>query len=178
MIASMKPETGRIGVVLPQGVLFRGQKEYELRKQLVKTDKLECVITLVNNLFYGAGIPACLMIFRDHKPAEKVGKVLMIDASSIYKSMRAQNILEPKHVDQIFKLYADYVDVDETAKVVTLREIEEKDYILSVNRYIERKAVEVKPYETVKAEFKQAYDNMVAAEASFRELLIAGGYQL
>ena len=68
--------------------------------------------------------------------------------------------------------------MEETAKVVTLREIEEKDYILSVNRYIDRKAAEVKPYEEVKAEFKQAYENMVAAEAKFRELLIAGGYQL
>lgn len=178
MVASMKPDTGRIGVVLPQGVLFRGQKEYELRKQLVKTDKLECVITLVNNLFYGAGIPACLMIFRDRKPAEKIGKVLMIDASSIFTPKRAQNELSPENVDQIYKLYADYADVEETAKVVTLREIEEKDYILSVNRYIERKAAEVKPYEEVKAEFKQAYENMVAAEAKFRELLIAGGYQL
>ena len=178
MIASMKPETGRIGVVLPQGVLFRGQKEYELRKQLVKTDKLECVITLVNNLFYGAGIPACLMIFRDRKPAEKVGKVLMIDASNIYTAKRAQNELSDQNVDEIFKLYSDYADVEEIAKVVTVREIEEKDYILSVNRYIERKAAEVKPYETVKAEFKQAYDNMIAAETKFRELLINGGYQL
>ena len=57
-------------------------------------------------------------------------------------------------------------------------DIEEKDYILPVNRYIERKVAEVKPYEVVKAEFKQAYENMVAAEAKFRELLIAGGYQL
>jgi type I restriction enzyme M protein len=178
MIASMKPETGRIGVVLPQGVLFRGQKEYELRKQLVKTDKLECVITLVNNLFYGAGIPACLMIFRDRKPAEKVGKVLMIDASNIYTAKRAQNELSDQNVDETFKLYSDYADVEEIAKVVTVREIEEKDYILSVNRYIERKAAEVKPYETVKAEFKQAYENMIAAETKFRELLVNGGYQL
>ena len=75
-------------------------------------------------------------------------------------------------------MYSDYADVEEVAKVVTVRDIEEKDYILSVNRYIERKATEVKPYETVKAEFKQAYDNMIAAETKFRELLINGGYQL
>ena len=62
--------------------------------------------------------------------------------------------------------------------MVTIREIEEKDYILSVNRYIEKKAAEVKPYETVKAEFQQAYQNMVAAEKKFRELLIQGGYEL
>ena len=102
----------------------------------------------------------------------------MIDASSIYTAKRAQNELSPGNVDTIYNLYADHRDVEETAKVVTLREIEEKDYILSVNRYIERKAVEVTPYETVKAEFKQAYDNMVAAETKFRALLIAGGYQL
>ena len=178
MMASMKPETGRIGVVLPQGVLFRGQKEYELRKQLVKTDKLECVITLVNNLFYGAGIPACLMIFRDRKPEEKVGKVLMIDASNIYTAKRAQNELSDADVNRIFQLYTEYQDVEETAKVVTIREIEEKDYILSVNRYIERKAAEVKPYEIVKAEFQQAYQNMIAAEQKFRDLLIQGGYEL
>lgn len=145
---------------------------------MVKTDKLECVITLVNNLFYGAGIPACLMIFRDRKPAEKVGKVLMIDASNIYTAKRAQNELSDQNVDDIYKLYSDYADVEEVAKVVTVREIEEKDFILSVNRYIERKAAEVKPYETVKAEFKQAYENMIAAETKFRELLINGGYQL
>ena len=83
-----------------------------------------------------------------------------------------------ENVDQIFKLYADYSDVEEIAKVVTLREIEDKDYILSVNRYIERKAVETKPYETVKAEFQQAYQTMIAAEQKFRELLIQGGYEL
>ena len=160
------------------GVLFRGQEEYELRKQLVKTDKLECVITLVNNLFYGAGIPACLMILETANQRRRLAKVLMIDASSIFTAKRAQNELSPENVDQIYKLYADYADVEETAKVVTLREIEEKDYILSVNRYIERKAAEVKPYEEVKAEFKQSYENMVAAEAKFRELLTAGGYQL
>lgn len=178
MFASMKPESGRIGVVLPQGVLFRGQKEYELRKQLVKSDKLECVITLVNNLFYGAGIPACLMIFRSQKPKDKVGKVLMIDASKIYTAKRAQNELSEDNVNRIFELYSNYSDVEEISKIVTLREIEDKDYILSVNRYIERKTSKVKPYETVKAEFKQAYDKMVDAEAKFKDLLIKGGFQL
>ncbi len=178
MMASMKPETGRIGVVLPQGVLFRGQKEYELRKQLVKTDKLECVITLANNLFYGATVPACLMVFRDRKPSERIGKILMIDASSIYTAKRAQNELSDSDVDQIINLYSAYQDVEETAKVVTIREIEEKDYILSVTRYIERKTAEVKPYEAVKVEFQQAYQNIVEAEHKFRELLIQGGYEL
>ena len=99
----------------------------------------------------------------------------MIDASSIYTQRRAQNELSQENVDSIFELYTSYSDIEEKAKVVTVREIEEKDYILSVNRYIERKSAEVKSNECVKAEFKQAYANMVAAETKFRELLTAGG---
>ena len=102
----------------------------------------------------------------------------MIDASSIYTAKRAQNELSDSDVDQIINLYSAYQDVEETAKVVTIREIEEKDYILSVTRYIERKTAEVKPYEAVKVEFQQAYQNIVEAEHKFRELLIQGGYEL
>lgn len=176
MICSMKPQKGRAAVVLPQGVLFREKKEYEMRKQLVKSDKLECVITLANNLFYGAGIPACLLIFRNSKPADRVGKVLMIDASEIYTPKRAQNELSTDDVDAIFKIYTDYKDIPEVAKVVTMRDIEEKDYTLSVSRYIERKAAEVKPYEEVKQEFLSAYQTVKSAEARFVELLGQGGY--
>ena len=92
----MKPETGRVGVVMPQGVLFRGNKDGEFRRQMIQTDKLECVITLVNNLFYGAGVSACLLIFRDRKPADHVGKVLLIDGARIYTAKRAQNELSPE----------------------------------------------------------------------------------
>jgi len=176
MICSMKPQSGRVAVVLPQGVLFREKKEYEMRKQLIQSDKLDCVITLANNLFYGAGIPACLLIFRDRKPAEKVGKVLMIDASSIYTAKRAQNELSESDVDTIFKLYSDYKDIEEVAKVVTAREFESKDYTLSVSRYIKRKAAEVKPYTEVKQEFLAAYQAVKSAESRFSELLAQEGY--
>jgi type I restriction enzyme M protein len=176
MICSMKPEKGRAAVVLPQGVLFREKKEYEMRKQLVQSDKLECVITLANNLFYGAGIPACLLIFRDRKPADKTGKVLMIDASGIYTAKRAQNELSSENVDTIFQLYSDFKNVEETAKVVTARDIEEKDYTLSVSRYIERKAIEIKPYTVVKQEFLAAYETVKYAESRFVELLAKNGY--
>lgn len=176
MICSMKPQSGRAAVVFPQGVLFRDKKEYEMRKQLIMSDKLECVITLANNLFYGAGIPACLLIFRNRKPENKVGKVLLIDASNIYTPKRAQNELSNDDIDAIYKLYSGYKDVEGTAKVVTVRDMEEKDYTLSVNRYIERKVVKVKPYTEVKQEFLSAYQSVKNAESRFVKLLAQSGY--
>jgi type I restriction enzyme M protein len=176
MIRSMKPVRGRAAVVLPQGVLFRENKEYLMRKEMIESDKLECVITLANNLFYGAGIPACLLIFRDRKPANKAGKVLLIDASNIYTKKRAQNELSDDDVDTIFNLYSDNVNINEVAKVVTIREMREKDYTLSVSRYIERKPEEIKPYSEVKQEFLAAYQAVKNAEARFSELLTQGGY--
>lgn len=176
MVRSMKTQTGRAAIVLPQGVLFREKKEYEMRKQLIESDKLDCVITLGSNLFYGAGIPACVLIFRERKPAEKAGKVLMIDASGIYTPKRAQNELSDQDVDTIFKLYSNYRDVAEVAKVITVRDIETKGYTLSVSRYIERRTAEAKPYQEVQREFLSAYQAVKEAESRFSHLLTSEGY--
>ncbi len=176
MLSSMKPDTGRVGVVLPQGVLFRGNKEEELRKQLITSDQLECVITLTNNLFYGAGVPACLLIFRAVKAADRVGKVLMIDASEIYTAKRAQNELSDDDVDAIYQLYSDFTDVEERAKVVTMRDIEEKGFTLSVSRYVTKKVEPPRAYSEVKAEFLAAFEAVKAAEKKFTSLLIEGGF--
>ena len=176
MFCSMKPETGRVGVVMPQGVLFRGNKDGDFRRQMIQTDKLECVITLVNNLFYGAGVSACLLIFRDRKPADHVGKVLLIDGARIYTAKRAQNELSPEDVDRLYQLYADYRDVEEYAKVVSMREIEEHGWSLAPNSYIERKQVAMRPYAEVKQEFIDAFEAVKAAEEKFTRLLKEGGY--
>lgn len=176
MFCSMKPETGRVGVVMPQGVLFRGNKDGEFRKQMIQTDKLECVITLVNNLFYGAGVSACLLIFRDRKPADHIGRVLLIDGSNIYTAKRAQNELSPDDVDRLYQLYADYRDVEEYAKVVSMREIEAHGWSLAPNNYIERKQIAMRPYAEVKKEFFDAFEAVKAAEAKFAALLKEGGY--
>ncbi|MBO4630628.1 MAG: SAM-dependent DNA methyltransferase [Lentisphaeria bacterium] len=176
MFCSMKPETGRVGVVMPQGVLFRGNKDGDFRRQMIQTDKLECVITLVNNLFYGAGVSACLLIFRDRKLADHVGKVLLIDGARIYTAKRAQNELSPEDVDRLYQLYADYRDVEEYAKVVSMREIEEHGWSLAPNSYIERKQVAMRPYAEVKQEFIDAFEAVKAAEEKFTRLLKEGGY--
>lgn len=93
MVSSMDKKTGRCAVVLPQGVLFRSGKEGEIRKKLILSDKLDCVITLVSNLFYGAGVSACILLLNNNKPESHRGKVCLIDGSGIFTAQRAKNIL-------------------------------------------------------------------------------------
>ena len=89
---------GRCAVVLPQGVLFHGGEDGAIRKQLIESDKLECVITLVSGLFYSTGVSACILILNNNKPAERRGKICLIDAATIYTARRAQNIMTESDV--------------------------------------------------------------------------------
>src|SRR5690606_8795292 len=81
MIASRTPGTGRVGVVMPHGVLFRGGAEAKIRQCLIEKDLLDAVIGLPPNLFYSTSIPACILVFRDTKPADRKNKVVFIDGS-------------------------------------------------------------------------------------------------
>lgn len=176
MVKSMARKKGRLAVVLPQGVLFRGNKEYELRKQLIESDKLEAVITLTNNLFYGATIPACLLIIRDEKDESRKGKVALIDASTTYTPQRAQNILSDTDIEGIFDLYTNFENVEEKVKIATLEEIKEKDFTLSINRYVEKKQVETISLEEAKKNFFASMEEVFKAEENLKKLLVEGGY--
>jgi type I restriction enzyme M protein len=101
MIKSMAPRTGRMAVVLPHGALFRMGKEGEIRKKILQMDLLEAVIGLGPNLFYGTGLAACLLVFRQRKVHERKGKVLFVDASREFKTGRSQNELLPQHAERI-----------------------------------------------------------------------------
>lgn len=176
MVKSMKPESGRCAVVLPQGVLTRGNKEYLIRKNMILSDKLECVISLVNNLFYGAIVPACILVFRANKPESRKNKVCIIDASNIYTAQRAQNVLEDADVDEIYSLYDGFVDVPEKAAIVSLEDIVSCDYSLAVNRYVEKADIPAKPFSEAVADFKTAISNMQEIEAELESMLREGGY--
>ena len=99
MIKSMAPKSGRMAVVLPHGILFRMSKEGKIRRKILDMDILEAVIGLGPNLFYGTGLAACILVFRQAKPKSRRKKVLMIDASKEFKRGRAQNELLPEHVE-------------------------------------------------------------------------------
>ena len=171
MIASMAPAHGRMAVVMPQGVLFRGNQDGEIRKKMVESDLIEAVVTLGDRLFYGTGLSPCFLILRRMKPAAHSGRILMIDGTKILTQRRAQNVLEPADVDKLYALYKQYEDVEDFSKVVTLQEVREKDYNLSPNRFVEYHKEEIRPYSEVLAEFKQAYEDVKRLELEFSQLI-------
>jgi type I restriction enzyme M protein len=136
MIKSMAARTGRMAVVLPHGALFRTGKEGEIRKKILHMDLLEAVIGLGPNLFYGTGLAACILVFRQRKTPPRRKKMLIVDASREYKSGRAQNELLPEHVERIYGWYRDYKDVVGLARVVTLDDIAANDHNLNITRYV------------------------------------------
>ncbi|MEK3674152.1 N-6 DNA methylase [Paenibacillus sp. FSL R10-2771] len=176
MVKSMSPNAGRCAVVLPQGVLFRGGKEGEIRKQLVESDKLECIITLVRGVFYSTGVSACILLLNNNKSNKHKGRICMIDASNVYTPQRAQNIMTENDIRRVFDYYTDYEDVIEHVKIVSVDEIRGKNYTLAINNYIEMKKQEtVRPAE-VRREYFEAFDEMVEAEEEMLKLLQEGGY--
>ena len=176
MVKSMNPKTGRCAVVLPQGVLFRGGKEGEIRKQLVESDKLEAIITLASGVFYSTGVSACILFLNNNKSVEHRGRICMIDASGIYTPQRAQNIMTEDDIQKVYGLFTAYEDVIERVKVVTIPEIREKDYSLAINNYIEKKEQETVPPAEIRRQYFEAYEEMLSAEAKMRRLLLEGGY--
>ena len=176
MVKSMNPKTGRCAVVLPQGVLFRGGKEGEIRRQLVESDKLEAIITMASGVFYSTGVSACILFLNNNKTVSHRGRICMIDGSGIYTPQRAQNIMTEADIQTVFDYYTAYEDVIEKVKIVTIADIREKDYSLAINNYIEKKEQETVPPEEIRRQYFEAYDAMIEAETRMRELLLKGGY--
>lgn len=171
MVKSMNAGSGRMAVVMPQGILFRGNEEGKIREKLVKADLIEAVVTLGDKLFYGTGLSPCFLILRRMKPAEHSARILMVDATKVLTPKRAQNILSDGDVDRIFQLYADYKDIEDFSKVVTLEEVESKDFNLSPNRYVEYHKEAIRPYAEVKKEFLKALEAVKQAETAFCNLM-------
>jgi type I restriction enzyme M protein len=176
MIKSMRPDTGRMAVVLPHGVLFRGGKEGKIRRKLLEMDLLEAVIGLGPNLFYGTGLAACILIFRAQEAPEQQGNILFIDASELYRKGRNQNTLEPEHAEEILQLYQSYEAVEGKAHVAGLDEIAENDWNLNIPRYVEP-IIEEEQISMSEAldNLKTALDEAYAAEKRLGNLLRQAG---
>ncbi len=139
MIETLKPASrgksgGRMGVVVPHGVLFRGSSEGKIRTQLIEENLLDAVIGLPEKLFYGTGIPAAILIFRKQKDDKSV---LFIDASRGFKSGKNQNLLTQEDLDKIVSTYRKRVAVDKYSYLATLEEIQENDFNLNIPRYVD-----------------------------------------
>ena len=172
MIKSMAPATGRMAVVLPHGALFRMGKEGAIRQKILQMDLLEAVIGLGPNLFYGTGLAACILVFRQRKKRDRKNKVLILDASKEFKTGRAQNELLPEHVARIHGWYREYKDVAGVARVVTLAEIAANDHNLNIPRYVEPKVEhEVLTVEEAMERLRQSAEAALAAEEKLVQIL-------
>ncbi|MCR5338485.1 MAG: type I restriction-modification system subunit M [Lachnospiraceae bacterium] len=174
MIKSMNPATGRVAVVMPQGVLFHGGKEGEIRKQIVESDKIDCIITLIGGVFYGAGVSACLILLNNKKVPDHKGKICMVDATEIYTPARAQNYMSDDDIQIVFNLYSNYKDVVGKVKVVALDVIRSKDYTLSVNSYIEKEEKKVASPKEIRLKYIETYKAVCAEENKLRNMLLKG----
>lgn len=134
MVETLKPETGRMAVIAPHGVLFRAGAEGEIRKALLEENILDAVIGLPEKLFYGTGIPAAILIFRMDK---KDDSVLFIDASREFKAGKNQNALSDENIAKIVETYQKREFVDKYAYLATFDEIKENDYNLNIPRYVD-----------------------------------------
>jgi type I restriction enzyme M protein len=99
-------------------------------------DLVEAVIGLASNLFYGTGLAACVLVLRKRKPNNKKGKVLIADASRLFRRGQSQNYLEPQQASQIVQWYHAFSDVQDSVRIVTLKELKEQDWTLNISRYV------------------------------------------
>lgn len=136
MIASTNP-SGKIGVVLPHAALFRGGAEGKIRKGVIEADLIEAVIGLPSKLFYGAGIPACLMILNKKKTKDRQGKIFFVYGTNDFQEGKKQNKLRPEDIEKAVKAYRGYDQIDKYCRPVPIAEIKENDYNLNITRYID-----------------------------------------
>ncbi len=135
MLAVLKSD-GRLATVMPHGVLFRGGEEREARKHFIDSGYLEAVIGLPGNLFYGTGIPACILVLNKAGAAQR-RHVLFINADREYREGKAQNHLRAEDVDKIIHAYRAGTDIAAYARRVPVDEIKAEDYNCNIRRYVD-----------------------------------------
>ncbi|MCR5383135.1 MAG: type I restriction-modification system subunit M [Saccharofermentans sp.] len=137
MIYHMDPDDGRIAVLLPHGVLFRGAAEEQIRKYIVRDlNRLDAVIGLPANLFHGTGIPVCLLVLKSKRNGNS-NNILFIDASKEFKPGKNMNTLEEEHQIKIIEAYKERKDIEKFCHVATMEEIQANDYNLNIPRYVD-----------------------------------------
>lgn len=136
MFATLR-DTGRMGIILPHGVLFRGGVEKKIRRALILNDLIDVIVGLPPNLFYGTSIPAVIILINKNKPTNHRKRVLIIDAFNYYKEGKSQNFLIPKDIKKIVTTVKNYKSIPNFSQVVLLEEIQELDYNLNIPLYID-----------------------------------------
>jgi type I restriction enzyme M protein len=149
-------ETGKVGIVIDNGCLFRGKSEMAIRSNILEDNLIECVILLPEKLFYNTGAPGAIIIFNKDKKSDRKKKVLFINASSEYEkhpNVRKLNHLAQKNIDKIANAYRDFNEIEGFSRIVPIEEIKANDYNLNVTLYvfpsIEEEAIDIKKEQQV-----------------------------
>ncbi|MBF0362757.1 MAG: type I restriction-modification system subunit M [Oligoflexia bacterium] len=175
MIETITEDSGRVGVVVPHGVLFRGASEGKIRQQFIEENLLDAVIGLPSNLFFGTGIPAAVLIFKKKK---KDDSVFFIDASREFLDGKNQNSLREQDIKKIVKTYKERESVDKYAYKATLKEIKENDFNLNIPRYVdtfeEEAEIDIK---AVQAEINKLEAELVVVQGEMKKYLKELGYE-
>lgn len=169
MIESAVEGSGKVGVIVPHGVLFRGSAEKTIREALIRENLLEAVIGLPANLFFGTGIPAAILIFNKGK---KHNDVLFIDASKDYEPGKKQNKLRTPHLEKVISAFNEFKSIEKYAHRATFEEIEGNDFNLNIPRYVDTfEAEEVVDLKQVQEEIETLETNLTKVKAEINNYL-------
>jgi len=176
MLSSARDDTGRVGVVIDNGCLFRGGKEKAIRTLLVGKDLLDTVILLPEKLFYNTGAPGAVLVFSKNKSEKRKGKILFINASREYEQhpeVRKLNRLGDEHIEKIAKAYKDFSETDGFSRAVGIDEIKENDFNLNVTLYVfpEEETEEIDVAEEWK-ELRRIEEELVGIETRIENYLM------
>jgi type I restriction enzyme M protein len=137
MVASLKPK-GRMATIMPHGVLFRSSTEKLIRKGLVDANLIEAIVSLPPALFYGTGIPACIIIINKNKDEKLRDKIFFINADAEYGEGKVQNYLRPEDIEKIDFVFTNKLEIPKYSKLIDKKQIAvENDYNLNIRRYID-----------------------------------------
>jgi type I restriction enzyme M protein len=180
-------DDGRMAVVLPHGVLFRGGVEERIRIQLLKENRIEAIIGVASNLFYGTGIPASIILLRKNRPDTHLDHVLIINAEEIFTKGRAQNTLSESQADDIYDIYAkkmlagprNAIEIEGVSRWVHIDEIEENYFNLNIGRYVKKVLIEkTNTVEDSLFSFQKKLNSLELAEKKLEKLLHQEGFQI
>ncbi|MFN8251093.1 MAG: type I restriction-modification system subunit M [Ferruginibacter sp.] len=178
MVETAVEQSGKVGVIVPHGVLFRGSSERQIRESLIRENLLEAVIGLPANLFFGTGIPAAVLLFNKGK---KTKDILFIDASRDFESGKKQNKIREWHIDHIVKTYKAYLkgggEEERYAHRAAPAEIEENDFNLNIPRYVDTFEQEEEiDIPAVQKRIEELEKQLAASKAEMKKYLKELGY--
>lgn len=168
ILKSLDKNTGRCAILLPHGVLSRNE-EKTIRENLIKEDLLECVVGIGKNLFYNSPMEACIMICKTKKPADKVGRVLFINAKNEITRKDSFSFLEDKHIEKIISAYRNFDNIDGFAGVATVKDMLKNNSSLSIGLYVKNIK---QTSETEEISIKDAYSQWLTSSNETNQSLL------